>query len=144
MRKAGVLPMNALPLSGRSPRRTRGPQTEAPRGDAACGTNIKRPREPMYVSVRELVDLTPWSEQAIRTMIRRGTFKLDVHYFQPFGRRSRVIFKWPKVLELIEGKVATKAQIMIDCAPSKSVIPMPNGKVIDVQEATQAALRRLA
>jgi hypothetical protein len=98
----------------------------------------------MYVSVRELVDLTPWSEQAIRTMIRRGTFKLDVHYFQPFGRRSRVIFKWPKVLELIEGKVATKAQIMIDCAPSKSVIPMPNGKVIDVQEATQAALRRLA
>jgi len=117
---------------------------EAMAADAACGADIERRREPVYVSIKELVDLTPWSEQAIRTMMRRGMFKLDVHYFQPFGRRSQVIFKWTKVMELIEGKVARQTQIVIDSAPSKSIIPMPNGKVIDVQEATQAALRRLA
>lgn len=99
---------------------------------------------PAYLSIRELAAFTPWTEQAIRTMIRRGTFKRGVHYFQPFGRRGQVIFKWQAVVELIEGKVAEARPAVIDGRRTADVIPMPNGNVIDVEEATQAAVRMLA
>ena len=34
-------------------------------------------------------------------MVRRGVLK-HVHYFQPFGRRTQLVFKWSAIVALIE------------------------------------------
>ena len=52
-----------------------------------------------YVSIEELAGLTPWSLQAIRSMIKRRVFTEDVHFFR-LGRR--ILFKWNAVVDLIE------------------------------------------
>jgi hypothetical protein len=44
-----------------------------------------------YVSVKELTELTPWTEEAIRTMMRKRVFVEGKHYFR-VGRRD--VFKW--------------------------------------------------
>jgi hypothetical protein len=59
-----------------------------------------------YLSVAELAMHTPWTEPAIRTMIARGVFKRNRHYFQPTGPRGQVIFSWQAVVEYIEGNGA--------------------------------------
>ena len=52
-----------------------------------------------YLSVRELSMTTPWTEQAIRTMMARGSFREGVHFFH-VGRRP--VFKWAAVVRFIE------------------------------------------
>ncbi len=52
-----------------------------------------------YVSIAELAALTPWTEQAIRTMISRGVLHEGEHYFH-VGRRP--VFKWEAVVAFIE------------------------------------------
>ena len=47
--------------------------------------------------------MTPWSVDAIEKMVRRGVLKRNVHYFQPFGRRTQLVFKWSAIVSLIEG-----------------------------------------
>ena len=42
-----------------------------------------------YFYIEQLATCTPWSPDAIRTMIACGTFKLGVHYFKPHGAGSR-------------------------------------------------------
>jgi hypothetical protein len=54
-----------------------------------------------YLSVKELSELTPFTEPAIRTMMVRGVFKKGVHYFEIGSRR---VFKWAAVVDLIEGR----------------------------------------
>jgi len=56
-----------------------------------------------YLSVEQLAAITPWSEEAIRRMVSRGVLQKGVHYFQPLGRRSHLVFKWSAVVQLIEG-----------------------------------------
>jgi hypothetical protein len=57
-----------------------------------------------YLSAEQLAEVTPWSISAIEKMVRRGVLKRDVHYFQPFGRRTQLVFKWSAIVALIEGK----------------------------------------
>ena len=57
-----------------------------------------------YLSIRELSALTPWTEQAIRTMIAKGVLKEGEHFFH-VGRRT--VFKWEAVVEFIEHKSYT-------------------------------------
>lgn len=52
-----------------------------------------------YLSISELAKLTPWTDQAIRTMISRGTLKPGEHFFY-VGRRP--VFKWAAVVAFIE------------------------------------------
>lgn len=52
-----------------------------------------------YLSIRELAELTPWTDQAIRTMISRGVLREGVHFFY-VGRRP--VFKWEAVVAFIE------------------------------------------
>lgn len=52
-----------------------------------------------YLSIAELAQLTPWTDQAIRTMISRGVFREGEHYFH-VGRRP--VFKWVAVVGFIE------------------------------------------
>ncbi len=59
--------------------------------------------ERTYLSAEQLAELTPWSVEALQKMVKRGMLKLGVHYFRPFGRRSRLIFKWEAMIALIEG-----------------------------------------
>src|SRR5271166_7184108 len=47
-----------------------------------------------YVSIRELSSLTPWTEQAIRTMMAKGILRESEHFFH-VGRRP--IFKWGRL-----------------------------------------------
>jgi hypothetical protein len=56
-----------------------------------------------YLSAEQLSEVTPWSLSAIDKMVSRGVLKRDVHYFQPFGRRTQLVFKWSAIVALIEG-----------------------------------------
>jgi len=55
-----------------------------------------------YLSVEQLAARTPWSPDAIRRMVTRGVLRRGVHYFQPFGSRSQLVFKWRAIVSLIE------------------------------------------
>ena len=81
-----------------------------------------------YLYIEQLAACTPWSQDAIRTMIARGTFKLGVHFFKPHGPGGRPIFSWNAIVKYIEGDgvVARKGD----------VIPLADGTVIDLNEAT--------
>jgi hypothetical protein len=52
-----------------------------------------------YVSIRELSALTPWTAQAIRTMISRGILREGEQFFH-VGRRP--VFKWEAIVQFIE------------------------------------------
>ena len=52
-----------------------------------------------YVSIRELSALTPWTEQAIRTMIAKRIMREGEHFFH-VGRRP--VFKWEAIVGFIE------------------------------------------
>ena len=65
-------------------------------GPSDAGTLI-RPKP--YLSIRELSALTPWTEQAIRTMMSKGLLKEGEHFFH-VGRRT--VLKWDAIVEFIE------------------------------------------
>jgi hypothetical protein len=82
--------------------RSLGRQTQAA-GDGALRDSRPKP----YVSIAELAQLTPWTEQAIRTMISKGIFVEGKHYYH-VGRRT--VFKWKQVCQFIdEGRPASSA-----------------------------------
>ena len=54
-----------------------------------------------YLSIRELACLTPWTEQAIRTMMAKGILRDGEHFFH-VGRKP--IFKWAAIVVFIEGR----------------------------------------
>ena len=56
-----------------------------------------------YVSIRELSALTPWTEQAIRTMMAKGILRESEHFFH-VGRRP--VFKWEAIVGFIEHREA--------------------------------------
>ena len=56
-----------------------------------------------YLSAEQLAALTPWSVGAIEKMVSRGVLRRGVHWFQPLGRRTRLVFKWTAIVALIEG-----------------------------------------
>jgi len=89
-----------------------------------------------YLHIDQLAAVTPWSEAAIRTMIARGEFKLGTHYFKPGGPRSRPIFKWTAVCELIEAGVKGAA--------GQGQVRLADGTVVDLDAAEEDihALRR--
>jgi len=59
----------------------------------------RSPSAKPYVSAQELADLTPWTENAIKNMIRRGVLREREHYFH-VGRR--LVFRWDAIVALIE------------------------------------------
>jgi len=66
------------------------------------GTRITAlPAPKPYLSVKELSNLTPFTEVAIRTMMARGVLRKGVHYFEVGSRR---VFKWAAVVDFIEGR----------------------------------------
>ena len=96
------------------------------------GTPLEsRPRP--YLYIEQLAACTPWSTDAIRTMIARGTFKLGVHYFKPHGPNGRPIFSWDAIVRYIEGDEAV--------AEAGDGIPLADGTVVDLNEATAKAHR---
>jgi hypothetical protein len=54
-----------------------------------------------YLSASELSELTPWTEDAIKHLMRKGILQRGVHWFH-FGRR--IVFKWSAVVGLIESE----------------------------------------
>ena len=98
---------------------------------------------PPYLSTEQLTTLTPWSKDAIEKMITRGILVLNTHFFQPGGRRSARIFKWEKIVELIEGKTRTSEnESMINHTHVNARVDQRIGRQIDVEKAT-TELRRL-
>jgi hypothetical protein len=57
-----------------------------------------------YLSIRELSGLTPWTEQAIRTMMAKGILRESEHFFH-VGRRP--VFKWEAIVSFIEAGTPT-------------------------------------
>lgn len=65
------------------------------------------PRPPIckpYLSIAELAQLTPWTDQAIRTMLSKGILREGVQFFY-VGRRP--IFKWAAIVAFIESSQTT-------------------------------------
>jgi hypothetical protein len=83
-----------------------------------------------------LAQLTPWTPDAIRTMISRGLFKLGVHYYKPHGPGSRPIFCYRAVVDYIQG---TELQSRSE----DDAIRLADGTVIDLDQATKQAARLL-
>lgn len=97
-----------------------------------------------YLSTEELAELTPWTKDAIEKMIRRGVLIRNVHYFQPFGRRSRLLFKWEAIVSLIEGRaVQSEAQAVVENALRVSTLKTTR-RTIDVEKAETGLQRLLA
>jgi hypothetical protein len=65
--------------------------------EGSCGAHRPKP----YLSIADLTTVTPWTDQAIRTMIARGVFREGRHFFR-VGRRP--VFKWEAVVAFIEGR----------------------------------------
>jgi hypothetical protein len=85
-----------------------------------------------------LAQWTPWTPDAIEKMVRRGVLVRGVHYFQPFGRRGRLVFKWGAIVALIEGQ-STRSE----ATPMVGKFRADETKrVLNVEEA-ETALRRL-
>jgi hypothetical protein len=59
-----------------------------------------------YLSIRELASLTPWTEQAIRTMMAKSILREGEHFFH-VGRRP--VFKWEAIVQFIEHRDASPA-----------------------------------
>jgi len=83
-----------------------------------------------YLYIEQLAERTPWTNDAIRTMINRGIFKLGVHYFKPQGPKSRPIFSWEAVKIFIEGQ-RQEVESPSDAKP----VRLRNGSVIKTDEA---------
>ncbi len=90
-----------------------------------------------YLSAAQLAALTPWSVEAIYRMMRRGVLRAGVHYYQPQGMRTQLIFKWRAIVRFIEdgGRAAAVPNGSAGTSGEK-------GRVLDVDNAT-AALQRL-
>ncbi|MCK6553887.1 hypothetical protein L6Q96_04790 [Candidatus Binatia bacterium] len=86
-----------------------------------------------YLYIEQLAACTPWTPDAIRTMMARGAFKLGVHYFKPHGPGGRPIFSWDAVVRYIHGDDERPA--------GDEVIPLADGTVIDLNEAATKAHR---
>lgn len=80
-----------------------------------------------YLSVEQLSELTPWTPQAIRTLVSRGRLRQGEHFFKPLGPGTRLIFKWSAIQAFIEGTNA--------CATTEGRIFLANGAEIDLGEA---------
>lgn len=89
-----------------------------------------------YLYIEELAALTPWTEDAIRTKVRRDELQRGMHYFQD-QRGGRLIFKWAAIVELIERGRAKGAD---QRAPTPH--HAPQGAIRNVEKAT-ADLQRL-
>ena len=87
-----------------------------------------------YLTIEQLAAVGPWSADAIEKMIKRGLLRRDVHFFQPFGPRTRLIFKWSAIVALIEGKDRV--------ADTSDVAATEKGRAFDVETA-KAGLHRL-
>jgi len=59
-----------------------------------------------YLSIRELSALTPWTEQAIRTMMAKGVLRVGEHFFH-VGRRT--VLKWDAIVGFIERREREEA-----------------------------------
>lgn len=56
----------------------------------------------VYLSAEQLAAVTPWSIEAIATMVRRKQLVCGVHWFQPGGPRGARVFKWAAIVAFIE------------------------------------------
>jgi hypothetical protein len=62
-----------------------------------------------YLNVEQLAAVTPWSRKAIAHMVEKGVLVRGVHYFQPQGPGTRLVFKWSAIVTFIEGSAAPRA-----------------------------------
>jgi hypothetical protein len=98
-----------------------------------------------YLSAEQLCALTPWTPDALEKLVRRGVLKRGVHYFQPFGRRGRLFFKWSAIVALIEGlPVPSETEPVVD-KPRPALKAIPTRRAtIDVEKATTDLQRLLS
>lgn len=94
-------------------------------------SRTERCQSPGNFYIEQLAELTPWTEDAIRTMVARGKFKLGVHYFKPHGPNSRPIFSWEAVVKYIE--------VDDNASRAGDVMPLADGTLIDLNETTAKA-----
>ena len=97
-----------------------------------------------YLSAEQLCELTPWTLDALQKLIHRGALKLGVHYFQPQGKRTRLVFKWSAIVAHLEGlPVHSEAEPVIDAPQAPTLKAVPTRRTIDVEKATTDLQRLL-
>jgi hypothetical protein len=65
--------------------------------------------------------LIPFTQQAIRLHVHRGTFRENVHFFR-VGRR--VVFKWSAVSAWIEGRTPPSEADGFDASKPADIVPV--------------------
>lgn len=81
----------------------------------------EKPRQFLYVE--QLAEVSPWSPAAIHDMVDRGVFVKGVHFFQPDGPKTRLIFEWEKVVEYIKTeRQAPAAEQIIDVKEAQETV----------------------
>jgi hypothetical protein len=83
-----------------------------------------------YLNAEQLAGVTPWSKKAIGHMVEKGVLVRGVHYFQPQGPRTPLIFKWSEIVRFIEDGGGAR----LPTAPTRGCLNV---------EATTTALERL-
>lgn len=82
-----------------------------------------------YLSLSELSELTPWTPDGIRGMIRRGVLRSGKEYFW-VGRR--VVFRWESIVVLIEREPERRPE---SAEAPVGTVPMLNGGRLVVPKA---------
>jgi hypothetical protein len=97
-----------------------------------------------YLSAEQLAELTPWTQDAVEKMVRRGVLVRGIHYFQPFGRRARLLFKWSAIVSLIEaGTVQPGSDAVIQDEPVADGAANGSNHILNVEKATTKLQRLL-
>lgn len=86
-----------------------------------------------YMYIEQLAEVTPWSPQAIRTMVTRGVLREGEHFFRPGGHGTRMIFSWEAIVKFIEGNNS--------CATNDDSVSLANGAVIRIDEEADKSSR---
>lgn len=87
-----------------------------------------------YLTAKQLAEVGPWNEQAIERMRSRGILKRGLHWHQPGGPRSKVIYDWAAVELFIREEP--------EPAPP-SVIRLTNGKEVNLDDEEDREAQRL-
>jgi len=83
-----------------------------------------------YFSTRELAERGPYTEDAIRRMVSRGTLRRGVHWFQPGGRKGRIVFD----IEAIDAFIRKAPDTAPRLSTPPTVVRLANGRELNLAD----------
>lgn len=73
---------------------------------------MKEPRP--YLTLKQLAEVGPWSERAIRRRVSAGLLRRGFHFFQPGGAGGQLIFDWKAIEEYIRAGSSARSHYLAE------------------------------